>query len=63
MDQDTAISKYCGVVVKGNRIWTQFKGSIINYHDTEEEAAKQYDAMALEEYGIFAYLNFPEEPQ
>ncbi len=33
----------------------------LGYHDTAEEAARVYDAKAVELFGDFAYLNFPEE--
>lgn len=34
------------------------KNTHIGYYDTEEEAAKAYDRVALAEYGEFAKLNF-----
>lgn len=33
----------------------------LGLHDTEEEAAKAYDRKALELFGSFARLNFPQE--
>ena len=54
-------SEYCGVTVKNGSIRTQFDGDIAGYHNTEEEAARHYDAIAHREYGEYAYLNFPEE--
>lgn len=33
----------------------------VGYFDSPEEAARAYDRVAIEKFGEFAYLNFPEE--
>jgi hypothetical protein len=40
--------------IEGERIW-------LGYHEEEVAAAKAYDAKAVELFGEFAYLNFPED--
>jgi hypothetical protein len=40
--------------IEGERIW-------LGYHDEEVAAAKAYDAKAVELFGEFAHLNFPED--
>jgi hypothetical protein len=38
------------------------RGRHIGYFASEEDAARAYDAVALKEFGEFAFLNFPAEP-
>jgi hypothetical protein len=40
--------------IEGERIW-------LGYHEEEVAAAKAYDAKAVELFGEFAHLNFPED--
>jgi len=40
--------------IEGERIW-------LGYHDEEVAAAKAYDAKAVELFGEFAHLNFPQD--
>lgn len=54
-------SKFKGVylVTRLNRWASRIRGKHLGYFDDEVEAAKAYDAAAVEEFGEFAYLNFP----
>lgn len=58
-------SQYRGVSVRGSRfrarIHVDKKVAHVGYYDTEEKAARAYDAAAKKHYGEFAILNFPEE--
>lgn len=60
-----ATSLYKGVCKKGSKWVVQIsvdkKPFHVGYFSTEIEAAKAYDAAAIEHYGKFAKLNFPEE--
>lgn len=58
-------SDYKGVcIIKENKFMSQirFEGlnKVLGYFTNEIEAAKAYDRKALELFGEFAYLNFPE---
>ena len=44
------------------RIQVGAKRLLSRYYDSEIDAARAYDAMAREYYGVFARLNFPDEP-
>ena len=48
--------KFCSRIrgANGERVW-------IGYFATAEDAAKAYDAKAVEMHGEFAYQNFPQE--
>lgn len=58
-------SKYKGVsFFKNNGKWTAIVGCCgrsrhLGYYVNEEDAARAYDRAALEEFGEFAWLNFP----
>lgn len=58
------ITKYKGVYAEGKRYRSYIKFHnktiIIGFFDTEEEAAKAYDLKAIELFGEYARLNFPE---
>jgi len=63
-------SKYKGVQIQNNyrykiswisRIYANGKQYYLGSFNTEIEAAKAYDAKALELFGDFAWLNFPIE--
>lgn len=57
-------SGYRGVEKVGNRWRARIKGKHgrhIGYFDTAEQAARAYDRAALELWGDFAILNFPDE--
>lgn len=63
-----ATSKYLGVSwAKANNKWRAGisigpkKHKNLGYYLTEEEAAEAYDLAAIEKYGEFANLNFPEK--
>jgi HNH endonuclease len=57
-------SKYKGVFQRGRGKWhAQLRVNDLRLHlgdhDTEEDAARAYDAKAKEIFGVFAFLNFP----
>lgn len=58
---------YKGVNKKGNRFWARItvgrKTYRLGYHGTPEEAARAYDAKAIELLGDKAVLNFPSKPE
>jgi hypothetical protein len=58
-------SQYIGVYRRGDKWYGKLKHKGIPYHlgpfDTEVEAAKARDKKAIELFGEFAWLNFPEE--
>lgn len=54
---DNEKEKWVSVIKKN------YKGVHLGRYEKEEEAAKAYDRKALELFGEFAYLNFPEMKQ
>ena len=64
--QKNRSSKYKGVCWhKDNKKWKAYityegKRIHLGYYDIEEEAARVYDKKAIELFGKFAYLNFPQ---
>jgi len=62
-------SKYKGVCWhKRDRRWgvkivINYKQQYLGYFDSEKEAAMAYDDAAYENFGVYAYLNFPERHQ
>lgn len=50
----------CGLSAWAARIKVDGTEEHLGYHETEVEAAGAYDEAALEHYGEFARLNFPE---
>ncbi len=58
-------SRFWGVSRSGNkwRASARRDGKVVHFgrFDTEEDAARAYDAAALEHHGEFASLNFPEK--
>lgn len=61
------MSGYKGVSMKGRRwrarIQLDGEEQVIGYFDCRVEAAKAYDRRAVELFGEFAWLNFPEDFQ
>jgi hypothetical protein len=61
-------SEYKGVSPSGNiykNLWraeicVNRKGINLGYYQTQEEAARAYDKAAIEYFGEFAHLNFPQ---
>jgi len=55
-------SQYKGVRwhTRDNRWEARIKNTFIGYFDSEEKAALAYDKKAVELFGEFSYLNFPE---
>ena len=61
-----SISGYRGVVpyseYLGKCMWaTKYNGRVIRIFSSKEKAARLYDKLVLEEFGEFAYTNFPRE--
>lgn len=56
---------FIGVVIVGRRFRARInvngKVTSLGYYATADEAARVYDARALEEFGPFAKVNFPTE--
>lgn len=61
-----SISRFKGVAKtsgRGKPWMVYFRSKYIGVFSTEEEAARAYDALAFEQYGEFAHLNFPPSAQ